>query len=142
VGLLLGACFPAAPIPPGATVLHNATLWTGDGVLEDATIVIVDGSIRHIRQSLPPETRWADHVALDLQGDIVIPGLSDANVRLADPATPALLGDFTLEAAYANLRLGVTTVVDTGSPIWTTNLRDRIAAGDIQGPTLLVSDAG
>jgi len=27
-------------------------------------------------------------------------------------------------------------------PIWTTNLRDRIAAGDIQGPTLLVSDAG
>lgn len=70
---------------------------------------------------------------VDLGGATILPGLIDAHVHLEIGGAPA-------DNALAILRAGFTTVVDLGA---TTHaviaLRDRVAAGAVQGPRILAA---
>lgn len=136
----------AQPAPPRPTlVVENARVIVGDGtVRERATVVVAGDRIVRVadgRVAAPGARR------IDARGRTVIPGLIDAHVHLTiDPAIrdsaalaryvadalPALLGEF--------LRHGITTVRSTGDH-WPAigRVRDRIAAGTLAGPRLVVA---
>ena len=135
--LFLVGCYPAAPVPDGAWVIDHALVWTGTGeVLEDRYVVILDDRVIHVALGEPPAGSFT---IVDAGGGVVMPGLIDGSVRLADPGTPADLGDLSLMALGAHLAAGVTTVVDTGSPAWVRERQARVAAGEIVGPEIIAA---
>lgn len=117
----------AAPAP---LLIRNARIFDGSGAAPTGTtdILIESGRIRRIAAAGAIRRR-PDVSELDAAGRTVIPGLIDAHVHLADPAT--------LRAA---LYFGVTTVRDMGSPIaLAAAQRDEVLAGVAQGPRIVLT---
>jgi imidazolonepropionase-like amidohydrolase len=93
---------------------------------------------------IPPGTR-----IIDTRGKTMMPGLVDLHVHLMilghgeyQDWFPVFLErmDEVMEISARQLLMaGVTTAVDLGAPIEITGVRDRINAGAIPGPRLLVS---
>ncbi len=113
-------------IPPQDSVLiHNATIWTqsNEGILENAWIIIRNGTIESIGTDAWPEI-FVDHT-IDAQGKHITPGLIDAHshtglfrfgvnesgqavtseVRIADSLDPGHIG------WYRELAGGLTTAM-------------------------------
>ncbi|OYY71661.1 MAG: Xaa-Pro dipeptidase [Sphingomonas sp. 28-63-12] len=115
----------------------------------NSTIVIRDGKVAEIRDGFAAAEPGA--ALIDLRDRYVLPGLIDLHVHLwgigGDPLK-ARLGALTrdrfddmVEAqknARADLEAGFTTVRDLGGdPRGIRALRDAIAAGEIEGPTII-----
>ena len=113
----------------------------------DATVVVVDGAIASVAfDGDRPEA--APGGARELHAAAVIPGLINAHVHLEMSGEPQTTSVFVLttatqrtlvsaENARKALHAGVTTVRDLGSSESVAiDVRDAIAAGRIEGPTV------
>jgi hypothetical protein len=105
---------------------------TGEGALEHQTVVVRGGRVAAIspREQAAP-TQGAS--VLDATGKFLVPGLIDAHVHINRPLaeTRRLLDLFLFH--------GVTTVVNLDGSRSVVELRDRIAAGEEIGPTIVTA---
>ena len=91
----------------------------------------------------------ADALVIDTSGKTMLPGLIDLHVHLMILGHgeyvewwPILEGrehEMMAISAKQLLMAGVTTAVDLGAPLEILNVRDKINAGEIPGPRMLVS---
>ncbi len=144
---------PAAPpaASPVTTYIHAGKLLDrpGQPPRDKATLIIRDGKVAEVRDGFAaPE---AGATLIDLKDRFVLPGMIDMHVHLwgiAGEPLKARLGELTrdrfddmVEAqknARADLLAGFTTVRDLGGdPRGIRALRDAIAAGEIEGPTII-----
>ena len=141
-----------APAPsPVTTYIHAGKLLDrpGQPPRDKATVIIRDGKVVEVRDGFAaPE---AGATLIDLKDRFVLPGMIDMHVHLwgiAGEPLKARLGELTrdrfddmVEAqknARADLLAGFTTVRDLGGdPRGIRALRDAIAAGEIEGPTII-----
>ena len=135
--LALGLSLQGAASPPRDTILvlrGGEYLDTRAGVLRpNGAIVVRDGRILELQPPAAERKPPTGARTLDLEGRTILPGLIDAHVHLTlagDPAANAL----------ATLRAGFTTVVDLGSAGGAgLRLRDRIARGEVPGPSVIAA---
>ena len=143
---------PEAQSPPAVTALVGGTLIDGFGgmPIHDSVILVSGERITAVGQvgSLPvPEGAEV----ISTEGMSVLPGLWDMHVHLMinghadyahwDRTYPAQFESVIMPASARQLLLaGVTSARDLGAPLEASiNVRDRINAGTIPGPTLYVS---
>jgi imidazolonepropionase-like amidohydrolase len=134
-------------------LIKNGTLvdvQTGE-LISPAHVAITQGRVSAVHQggTCPPST--ADGVVIDATGLFILPGLIDCHVHLvwdgSDDPNAAILGMedeliaiLMAKHALEALRLGITTVRDTGSPRRIGfAVREGIRRGLIPGPNLLIS---
>ncbi len=142
---------PAPSPAPKTTYIHAGKLLDrpGQPPRDKATVIIRDGKVMEVRDGFAaPE---AGATLIDLKDRFVLPGMIDMHVHLwgiAGEPLKARLGELTrdrfddmVEAqknARADLLAGFTTVRDLGGdPRGIRALRDAIAAGEIEGPTIV-----
>lgn len=142
---------PAPAASPVTTYIHAGKLLDrpGQPPRDKATVIIRDGKVVEVRDGFAaPE---AGATLIDLKDRFVLPGMIDMHVHLwgiAGEPLKARLGELTrdrfddmVEAqknARADLLAGFTTVRDLGGdPRGIRALRDAIAAGEIEGPTIV-----
>ena len=151
--ILVGtADLPAQQRAPALSALVGGTLIDGFGgpVIRNSVIIIEGERIRAVGQvgSLPiPQGAEV----ISTEGMSVLPGLWDMHVHLMinghadyehwDKTYPAQFEPVIMPASAKQLLLaGVTSARDLGAPLEASiNVRDRINAGKIPGPTLYVS---
>ena len=145
---------PAPPVPPtpGDWVLRGGMLLDGyeSQPLHDAAVVIQDGLISWVGSS-EDVTVPAGAQVLDVRGKTIMPGLIDlhAHVDLIGHGDydefydfiggTARLEEMATIASGQMVRAGITTAVDLGAPLDVMRVRDRIEAGELPGPRLLLS---
>lgn len=138
---------------PATTIVHAGAIIDGTGgpaarelsIRIDGDRITQVGSRRDVESNLPPSAR-----VLDLKDSTLIPGLVDAHVHVTCPPADTCYvplsaqGDHAQRLEYASrsalaaLHAGVTSQRDCGCPdLLSLELRDRIAAGEIQGPRLV-----
>jgi imidazolonepropionase-like amidohydrolase len=119
-------------------------LLDGSGkVLENATVVVEDGTIREVASG--------SEASYDLRGMTLLPGFIDTHVHLSwhfDPdgrlhqdhpeETAEDSALYAMENAYRTLLGGFTTVQSLGAPV-DKPVRDAIARGILPGPRILTS---
>ena len=128
---LVLAAFAAGPAfaQGAATVIRGAAVFTGDEVIETATVTIRGRTIEAVAagDALPPAA-GDDAVVVDGRGMTLLPGLIDAHTHSFGPA---------LEDA---LNFGVTTVLDMFTePTQAAAWRREQAAGPVTGRADLFS---
>ncbi|MES2337288.1 MAG: amidohydrolase family protein [Pseudomonadota bacterium] len=142
---------PAAPVAPKVTYIHAGQLLAvpGQAPRGNSTIVVRGGKIAEIRDGFAAPEGGATLV--DLKDRYVLPGLIDMHVHFYSSGYPLksrLEGagkdkEDAFVAAAMNARntllTGFTTVRDLGSPEprGIRALRDAIARGDMEGPTIV-----
>ena len=146
---------PAAPAAPKVTYIHAGQLLADParGPRGNSTVIVRDGKIAEIRDGfVTPEGGAA---LVDLKDKYVLPGLIDMHVHFYSSGYPLqqrLEGSgkdredaFAMAAGNARRTLlgGFTTVRDLGSPEprGIRALRDAIAKGDFEGPTIVNAGA-
>ena len=156
IAALLLAAAPAAlaqsvPAPKRVTYIHAGTLLArpGEAPRRQVTVVVRDGKIAEVREGFAaPE---AGAALVDLKDKFVLPGLIDLHVHSwgigGDPLRERLGAlnrdgyDEMVEAQKnlrADLEAGFTTIRDLGGdPRGVRALRDAIARGEIEGPTIV-----
>jgi imidazolonepropionase-like amidohydrolase len=121
---------------------HARILTSPDAVpIEDGTILIHEGRIAAVAAGGAVRVP-RDAKRIDLHGSIVAAGFWNSHVQLM---TPPLLNaekhsdaELSHELGQMLTRWGFTTVFDTASLLGNTNvIRQRIAAGQVIGPTIL-----
>jgi len=140
----------AAPPPAlGRTWLTNARLFDGTGsdLKDGAAVLIEDGVIRAVAS--PGDVGSAEAACvIDLAGRVLMPGLTNAHVHASEHwPEPAVGAEAILDATPAYflqgalreaLRMGVTTIRDTGSlDNQPQAARQGMRYGAFRGPRLL-----
>ena len=105
----------------------NVVPMDRDHILRNHTVVVTDGVISAVAPTAEIQLT-GDMTVLDGSGRYLMPGLFDMHVHLRNEAD--------LPVYLAN---GVTTVLNMGGPSHLLEWRDRIEAGTLVGPHLLVS---
>lgn len=138
------------------TLIHAGTVLTvpGQKPLTQQTLVVTDGKVSAVRAGFLDAAAAgapADARTIDLKDSFVLPGLIDCHVHLTGELGPrtqlAEVEDDAEETVldgvvYANrtLMAGFTTVRDLGAASRTGfALRDAIAKGEVEGPTILAA---
>ena len=134
---------------PGLTVLTNAFLidCTGKEPVEGAAVMVEEGLIKDVLPSGKVGPLRGQVATLDLKGQTLMPGLTDAHVHLCAVEAnitdqhrylpPSLLAAKVLRRAEECLMQGFTTVRDAGGADY--GFREAINEGLYPGPRLLVS---
>jgi len=154
---LLWGSLAAAQSPPGAVTDRPIALIGGmllDGYEAEPlhnAVVVVRGN-RIVAADVAGKVQVpADAIRIDTRGKTVMPGLIDMHVHMDlighgdyDQYYKFLRGLEKLPeampiAAKHMIRAGVTTGVDLGTPFQILDLRERIRAGEIPGPRLVIS---
>ena len=158
--LLLTAAVPTAaqtaPTPAPVTFIHAGSLLDEPGKPPrgPSTIVVRDGKVAEIRTGHAAPEGGATLV--DLRDKFVLPGLVDMHVHLwgigGDPQRERLTAlnrddaddmMFAVGNARTTLHAGFTTVRDLGGDARGMRaLREGVARGDIDGPTIVQAGAG
>ncbi|MBX9816098.1 MAG: Xaa-Pro dipeptidase [Proteobacteria bacterium SG_bin5] len=151
--LLLAAAAPALAesAPTRVTYIHAGTLLArpGEPARRQVTVIVRDGKIAEVREGFAAPEKGATLV--DLKDKFVLPGLIDLHVHSwgigGDPMRERLGalnrdGYDDMAEAQKNLRAdleaGFTTIRDLGGdPRGVRALRDAIARGEIEGPTIV-----
>lgn len=129
-------------------MLTDLKIWDGTLIVDADAIAIEHGTITAIGGSadLLPSGRAVAKQRLSYAGATAIPGLIDAHVHMVlnpDDRQPPAASDAPDTAAMAEravsmVRAGITTARDLGGGAWLEiALRDRINAGELEGPRLL-----
>ena len=134
------ACAPEPTVPatvPGAELaIVSATVLPMDSerVLPDHTVLVKDGRIAAV---LPADevTVGSDTVVISGEGRFLMPGLAEMHGHLPGANSPPALTEDVLVLYVAN---GVTTVRGMQGHESQLTLRDRIEAGELIGPRLIV----
>ena len=130
------ACAPEPTVPGAQLAIVSATVLPMDSErsLSDHTVVVREGRIAAVLPAaevhLGPET-----VVVSGQGRFLMPGLAEMHGHLPGANSPPALTEDVLMLYVAN---GVTTVRGMQGHESQLTLRDRIAAGELVGPRLLV----
>lgn len=151
------ATAPAASVPAAqkTSYIHAGALLAraGQPPRANSTIIVRAGKIAEIRDGFVAPEPGAE--LIDLKDKFVLPGLIDLHVHLlgigGDPMRARLTALNTEQAddllygagnARTTLRSGFTTVRDLGGdPRAIRALRDAIARGDVDGPTIINAGA-
>ena len=146
---LLATAAPAQSVPKVSYIQAGALLATpGEAPRGNSTIIVRDGKVAEIRDGfVAPE---AGAALVDLRDKFVLPGLIDMHVHFYSSGYPAQSrltfatrdkADQFVDAevhARQTLDAGFTTVRDLGGdPRGIRALRDAIARGDVEGPTIV-----
>ena len=146
---LLATAAPAQSVPKVSYIQAGALLATpGEAPRGNSTIIVRDGKVAEIRDGfVAPE---AGAALVDLRDKFVLPGLIDMHVHFYSSGYPLQSrltfatrdkADQFVDAevhARQTLDAGFTTVRDLGGdPRGIRALRDAIARGDIEGPTIV-----
>lgn len=137
--------------------LTRAHVVVGDGSELDKATVVIDGD--RIAAVEPDGPRPGADVAIDLEGQTVMPGLIDLHThmvggdnaighgdeattfKMSDPLIKAVLD--SVEAASVTLRTGITTTREIGARDYIdVFLRDAQARGQIEAPRMLATGPG
>jgi imidazolonepropionase-like amidohydrolase len=125
----------AQTAPPAPTILVRAARAIDvekGAVVTDAAILVRGDRISAAGRAATVKAP-ADATVIDLGPVTLAPGLIDAHVHLTLAGKPE-------DNARATLRAGFTTVQDLGALNYlNVALRDRIAAGEVEGPRMVVS---
>ena len=144
---------PAAAAAPGVTAIRAGALFdgTGEGMVEEVTILVRDGRIVEVGRDVPVP---GDAERIDLSGWTVLPGLIDLHTHITGdheglsrppglelyttyPEYPALQGAVN---ARTTLLAGFTTIRDLGAPGTTAlALRDAIDRGLVTGTRMVTA---
>ena len=131
------------------TVLANAFLidCTGNEPIEGAAVVVEGERIKDVVRSGKVGSLKGRVDTLDLKGDTLMPGLTDAHVHICAVDgnitdqhryhPPSLIAAKSLKRIEQALLQGFTTVRDAGGADW--GFREAVNQGLVQGPRLLVS---
>lgn len=120
--------------PQDAWVLDGVTVVDARGAQPDRAVIVVADLIWDV---VDADQAWpSDWAVVDGAGRFVLPGLTDSHVHLAYSGSYGWVGDTVEANLAAQLAWGVSSVVDAGGPEWTWSMRDRIAAGELQGPRM------
>jgi imidazolonepropionase-like amidohydrolase len=120
--------------PETALLLQSAALFDSkSGEMTEPQDILIDGE--KIIAIQPADSGIAAAQSIDCSGKYVIPGLCDSHTHLAFLTTS---GDDSLRAELAEfVHRGVLYVRDVGGPIDVmSNMKERIAAGEIVGPEI------
>ena len=141
----------AAQDPAAVSYIHAGRLLDrpGEAPRGPSTVIVRDGKVAEVRDGLvSPE---AGATLVDLKDSFVMPGMIDMHVHLlgigGDPLRArleALTSEDEDDVLYGagnartTLRAGFTTVRDLGGTARSIRaLRDAIARGDVEGPTIV-----
>ena len=130
------ACAPDPTVPDADFAIVRATVlpMDSDRVLPDHTVVVQDGRIAAVLPAIEV-TVGADTEIISGEGRFLIPGLAEMHGHLPGAGSPPALTEDVLMLYVAN---GVTTVRGMQGHESQLALRDRIAAGELIGPRLIV----
>jgi len=130
----------AAMQPPSAIVFRNVTTvpMDRDRIAADQTVVVRGSLIETVGPAASVRAP-AEAVVIDGTGRFLVPGLTDMHVHLPGPAAPAGRAEDELFLYVAN---GVTTVRSMAGSDNHLRLRERVDAGDVIGPRLVLAGPG
>lgn len=127
--IAFGTTKPQTPSQPIAFVNVNVVPFDRERILEDQTVIVLDGRIAQIGPAASVKVP-AGALKIDGRGKYLMPGLADMHVHLAPVAD---LAGQQLQLFLAN---GVTTVRNMIGKPEHLQLRDRVAKGELPGPTI------
>ncbi|MBS0663195.1 MAG: amidohydrolase family protein [Verrucomicrobia bacterium] len=151
LSLLLPLALLAVPAPRQVALVGGRLIDGWGGAPVSHSVILIDGeriTAVGTQESLPVP---AGYEVISTSGMSVLPGLWDSHVHTMllghsdyahwDATYPKRLASEIMPAAAHQLLLaGVTSAVDLGAPLEDSlAVRDRIARGEIPGPTLYVS---
>ena len=130
------ACAPEPTVPDADLAIVSATVLPMDSerTLPDHTVIVKDGRIAAVLPAAEAAL-GADTLAISGEGRFLIPGLAEMHGHLPGANSPPALTEDVLTLYVAN---GVTTVRGMQGHASQLTLRDRIAAGELIGPRLIV----
>ena len=149
LALPLALC-AAAPLPKKTALVGGRLIDGWGGAPVNRSVILIDGeriTAVGTEDTLPVP---AGYEIISTSGMSVLPGLWDSHVHTMllghsdythwDKTYPKRLGSEIMPAAAHQLLLaGVTSACDLGAPLEDSlSVRDRIARGEIPGPTLYV----
>ena len=130
------ACAPEPTVPDADLAIVAATVLPMDSerTLPDHTVVVKDGRIAAVLPAADV-TLGPDTTVVPGEGRFLIPGLAEMHGHLPGANSPPALTEDVLMLYVAN---GVTTVRGMQGHLSQLALRDRIDAGELIGPRLIV----
>ena len=131
--LSLAACTTAAPARSEAVAFVNVTVVPMDRerLLEDHTVIVEDGRITKVAPSQQADIP-GDAQRIDGRGKYLMPGLAEMHGHVPGPDEE----EYARDVLFLYVSNGVTTVRNMAGDPWHIDLRRRIDAGDVVGPTL------
>jgi imidazolonepropionase-like amidohydrolase len=131
--LSLAACTTAAPARSDAVAFVNVTVVPMDRerVLEDQTVIVRDGRISAVSPSQAADVPESAQ-RIDGRGKYLMPGLAEMHGHVPGPDKE----DYARDVLFLYVSNGVTTVRNMAGDPWHIDLRRRINAGEVVGPTL------
>ncbi len=132
--LVLG--FFSLPAPAQSLLITNARIIDGTGrVIDHGSVVVREGKIIAVGPGSPPERSAGQRV--DAHGMTVMAGFIDAHRHIIRGDAAVWLRDHSVESMKSFVDAGFTTVFSMGDdPHGILELRRRLTAGEITGPTL------
>lgn len=126
---------------PQILIISGGAIFHSDGTLKPATVLVRDGRIDAVEESLtaPEGAR-----VIDAAGCTVLPGLIDIHNHITSPAYDETKGESDDKKAFrvaqnamSFLRAGITTIRDVGGyKFMSVALRDSIEDGLVPGPRI------
>ena len=127
----------AAPATAQNLVIVNARVIDGKGgVIERGAVVVRDGKIASVSASAPAAVAGAQRI--DAQGRTLMPGFIDAHRHIVQGNGKEWLDKTGAAQLQEFLDAGFTTVLCAICPDEAVEMRQRIEAGSVRGPRLLV----
>jgi imidazolonepropionase-like amidohydrolase len=136
IGLMFVASLAVAPgVAAQDLAIVNARILDGKGgVIERGTVVVRGGRIVSVGTGAAP----SGGQRIDAQGRTVMPGFIDAHRHIAQGEPAEWLTKRAAGQMQEFLDAGFTTVLCAICPDQAIELRDRINAGTVKGPRLLI----
>lgn len=136
IGLMfVASCGVATDAAAQELAIINARILDGKGgVIERGTVVVRGGKIVSVGTGAAP----SGGQRIDAQGRTVMPGFIDAHRHIAQGDSAEWLAKRAPGQMQEFLDAGFTTVLCAICPDQAIELRDRITAGTVKGPRLLV----
>jgi len=127
----------AAPATAQNLVIVNARVIDGKGgVIERGAVVVRDGKIASVSAAAPPTVAGARRI--DAQGRTLMPGFIDAHRHIVQGNGKEWLDKTAAPQLQEFLDAGFTTVLCAICPDEAVEMRQRIEAGTVKGPRLLL----
>jgi imidazolonepropionase-like amidohydrolase len=131
---ILALAWPAAA---QNLVITNARVVDGKGgVLERGTVVVRDGRIASVSAAAPATPAGAQRI--DAQGRTLMPGFIDAHRHIVSGDAKEWLSKTGAPQLQEFLDAGFTTVLCAICPDEAIEMRQRVEAGTVRGPRLLL----
>lgn len=131
------SCVAEAQSPPGAVAFTNVNVipMDSDRVLDDQTVVVRNGRIEKLGNVAEIELP-GDAVVVDGDGAYLLPGLAEMHGHIPQPESDPQYATDIMLLYVAN---GITTVRGMQGAQGQLELADRIADGELIGPTLYLA---